>query len=270
MLSREELRRQINLRVFGSPATLVPLLGGGIALASPIFFSIAPAIPIFLGITGLVAAGGNVLIQTLVSREKIIREILDESQAKDHELREADLNRLHSRLSADGDARTQKLLSDLRALVAAIHDGKWQTRLNGAAVADIQRGVDALYGGSLRTLHRTLDLSEMIRTIDTPSAKKTLIAERSRLVEEVIVSVEKLTKFMTQLDTVAVSARSNEDLSRIVDGLERDLEIAHQSMAQAAELAVHSGNSTRRVSSETDLPSLDAIEEQLDEPNHET
>jgi hypothetical protein len=238
MLSRKELRRQINLRIFGSPATLVPLLGGGVALASPLFFSIAPAVPIFLGITGLVAAGGNVLIQSLLSREKIVREILDESESQDHANREADLSRLHSKLSADGDARTQKLLSDLRALVGAIHEGSWRTRLNGSAVADIQRGVDTLYNGALATLRRTLELTEMIRKLGTPAAKKTLVAERSTLIEEVIESVAELTKFMTRLDTVAVTTHTSEDLGQIVKGLESDLEIARHSMEQAAALTV--------------------------------
>ena len=95
MLSREELRRQINLRIFGSPATLVPLLGGGAALVSPLLFSIAPAVPVFIGISGLVAAGGNVLIQSLLSRDKIIREILAEADTRDQEARKSTLDGLY-------------------------------------------------------------------------------------------------------------------------------------------------------------------------------
>jgi len=243
MLSREELRRQINLRIFGSPATLLPLLGGGAALVSPIFFSIAPAVPIFIGISGLVAAGGNVLIQSLLSRDKIIREILAEADSQDQEARTSTLNALHSKLAADGDARTHKLLSDLRALVEAIRDGDWQNKINAAASADILRGVDELFSGTVRRLERTIDLTKMIRKIDTPAAKQNLIAERQRLVDEVIASVAQLSAFVAKLNSVGIDAESLENLGDIVQGLERDLGFAEQSAKQAASLAASSHTS---------------------------
>jgi hypothetical protein len=247
MLSREELRHQINLRIFGSPATLLPLLGGGAALVSPIFFSIAPAIPVFIGISGIVAAGGNVLIQSLLSRDKIIREIVAEADSRDQEARSKTLNALYSKLAGDGDTRTHKLLSDLRALVDAVHDGDWQNKINAAASADILRGVDALFSGTVRRLERTIDLTKMIRKIDTPAAKQNLVAERERLVDEVVASVAQLSAFLAKLNSVTVSGESVENLGAIVQGLERDLGFAERSAQQADSLTASSQSSHQPV-----------------------
>ena len=249
MLSREELRRQINLRIFGSPATLVPLLGGGAALVSPLLFSIAPAVPVFIGISGLVAAGGNVPIQSLLSRDKIIREILAEADTRDQEARKSTLDGLYSKLAGDGDARTHKLLSDLRALADAVHNGDWQNKINAAASADILRGVDALFNGTVRRLERTIDLTTMIRKIDTPAAKQTLIAERQRLVDEVIASVGQLSAFVAKLNSVTVNSESLQNLDEIVQGLERDLGFAEQSAKQAELLSASSHTSQSPVTS---------------------
>jgi|GEM_PF-3043108 len=238
MLSREEIRRQINLRIFGSPATLLPLLGGGAALVSPLLFSVAPAIPVFVGISGLVAAGGNVLIQSLISREKIIREILAEAEADNKHAQESALNALQGSLAADGDARTHKLLADLRALVAAIHGGDWQGKLNAAATADILRGVDELFSATVRRLERTTELTTMIRKIDTPAAKKNLITERERIVDEVIDSVAQLSGFVAKLNSVSLNTQSEERLDSIVAGLERDLGIAQSSAQLTDDLTV--------------------------------
>ena len=232
-MDRREIERRLLLRLLGSPVTLIPLFGGGISALTPLFFNVEPGIPLFLGITGVVAAGVSVLIRLLVSRDKISREVLGELQQRASATQERALDDLHQRLARDRDERDERLLADLRTLVDQV-SGDWSEQVNVVASADILRTIDQLFQGCVRSLERTLRLKEMADQMGTPEARHGLLQERERLLSEVRQSVIQLSSLVTQLRMLDMtSPTSGTDLAAIRDELDRSLAAAQATANEA-------------------------------------
>ncbi len=225
---RKELRQKLMLRLFGSPLTLVPALGGITSALTPLFFNVDPGLPLFVGITGLVFAGASVAIRAMYGRDRISREIVEELEQKSARSHEQALDALHARLEQDEDPRDERLLADLRALVRKVATERgWRAQVNVLAAADILRGIDELFAGCVRSLQRSVELRDLAAEMGTESARHALHSERERLIQEVRASLVSLSSFVTQLRTLdTASSHLGPDLARIQAELDRSLAAA--------------------------------------------
>lgn len=235
MSTREAIRRRLLLQLFGSPFTLFPALAGVSAALSPVFFDLDPALPIFAGITGLAVAAGSVLIQLVVRKDDISAEVRAELDAVEAAGHVAQLEGLTERLRADGDPRTETLLSDLRALTGGVaQDAQWRQALNPAVVDDIMGGIDQLFDGCVHSLERTAHLHEMARDLGTPAAREALAIERAALIDEVEQSVTRLGHLVSELKVLGVQSGGRDSgLDRIRAEIDRNLDAARKSAAEA-------------------------------------
>lgn len=225
---RKELRRRLLLRLFGSPLTLVPALTGAVAALTPLFFNLDPGVPLFIGVTGLVAAGASVAIRSVYGRDRISRAIVDELEQQSTMEHERALDELHARLEADQDPRDEHLLADLRALVGKVSTERdWRDNVNVLAAADILRGIDELFSGCVRSLQRSAELRDLAAEMGTLEARGALHRERERLLGQVERSLVQLSSFVTQLRTLdTASSDMGPDLARIQVELDTSLAAA--------------------------------------------
>ena len=245
---RDELRRRLLLRLFGSPITLVPAFTGAVAALTPLFFNIDPGIPLFIGVTGLVAAGASVVIRSLYGRDRISREIVDELEQQSSRNQERALDALQARLEADTDPRDERLLGDLRALVRKVSKERdWREQVNVLAAADILRGMDELFSGCVRSLQRSVELRDLAAEMGTPDARGSLLHERERLIHEVERSLVQLSSFVTQLRTLdTVSSDIGPDLARIQAELDSSLSAARATARETSSTPTDRLHAARR------------------------
>ena len=225
---REEIRRRLLLRLFGSPLTLLPLVGGAGFLLSPLFFAFPAAIPAFLGITTLAFGGAGVGIRWMKLKDRISQEVLEEMELEAIQVREARLNALLKRLEADGDPRTDGLLRDVQQLVGALkQDAQWRDQINVVAAGDILAGIDELFTGSVERLTRSVELFEMAQGLSTTEAREQLLGERERSLAEVQQSVKALSALVGDLRVLASeSADAGPNLDEIQLRLRTSLKAA--------------------------------------------
>jgi len=224
---RAEIRRRLLLRVFGHPLTLYPGLVGSAAVVSPLLFDVEPALPLFVGVVALVISGASLAIRLATGRDAISDEVHGELEAEAKATVAAKLDALHTRLSADGDRRTEGLFSDVQKLVDVVRgDPSWRSKMSAVAVHDIDEGIDKLFEGCVRNLHRTLELQEMAQAMHSQKATDALLGEREGIIGEVERSVDALTELLTQLSLFGAGGEAQPDLASIRSQLEHTLAAA--------------------------------------------
>jgi hypothetical protein len=217
MAQRDEIRRRLLLRLFGDPLTIGLGLLGTTSLLSPLFFQFEPAIPLFVGVSGIVSAMGVVAIKLLVSKDQIAEEVHAELEEEAVQKADVDLDRLAADLELDNDPRTESYLSDLRALYRRFHhDSDWRNGVNEVAQSDISEGIESLFAGCVTSLRRSLALADTLSAVSTEAARASLQMERERLLAEVETSVASLSRLVTELNSLGTQqGGESPDLSRI-------------------------------------------------------
>lgn len=236
-LDRAEIRRRLLLRLFGSPLTVLPTVLGTASLLSPLLFDLDPAIPIFAGIAGLVVGGATIAVNALARREVISRRILEELEEEAAADQQAEIERLRQRLEADGDDRTQVLLSDLLALTRTVQQDDWRHKVDVVAAADLLNGIDTLFAGCIENLDRAADLAETAAKISAPAAREAIESERLRLVEDVADSVASLGELLGRMRVLGTAAEGAADLASIRADLDRNVQAAQQTIEETRSLA---------------------------------
>ncbi len=233
MAERDEIRRRLLWRLFGTPVTLVPILGGVSAALTPVLFGIDPAVPLFVGITGIVGGVMGLALRAILGRETISQSILDELEEEQMAEFRARMKLLRRRLEDDGDARTEGLLDDLLALTDTIkNDAEWRRNVNTVVAADLMQGVDDLFDGCLRNLEHSLELARTIRKVNTPAAKQGLVDDRERVVGEITASVGELSRYLSELRVLGTEVAPEKELQRIRGDIDRSLAAARQTVRE--------------------------------------
>ena len=126
MADRERLKQKVILDLLGNPVTLWPFVGGVAALLAAVVLPIDPAIPAFIGLTGIVGSMGGFALRMLYRRDVIFDRAAKELEDEESRAQLAAIDELYAKLRADGEPRTEQLLADLRSLTAMAHDdGTW-------------------------------------------------------------------------------------------------------------------------------------------------
>lgn len=232
-MDRDEIRKRLLLRLFGEPVTLALGIGGTMALLSAPLFGLGLAVPAFLGISGIAGSAGILAVRGILMREQLTRDLIEEIEREEADAHTARLDRLYTELEGDHDPRTEALFNDLRTLVQTVRDdAKWRSKVNTVAAADILKGIDELFKGSVDSLERTLELHRTRAQLTTAAAGDPLVHERERLIADVEQTVQRLGMLVTELRVLGTQTDEGADLSRIRSELDSNLAAVRRTAAE--------------------------------------
>lgn len=228
MWDHDQLKRRMYLQLLGSPITLVPFVAGlgGLIVAGTL--PIEPAIPVFVGVAGLVVAAGSLAIRILTGKEKIAQRALDEMRGEEEQRQRDALDTLHQRLAEDDDPRDENLLSDLRGLLAVFKDGELLRGVNPVLRSDVVIGVQNLFSESIRLLETSLRLRDRAQKLSSAVIREPIEQQRLRLISEVELSLRELGRILADIEQVGHQNVEESALRGIVKDLSRCLEVGKQ------------------------------------------
>ena len=242
MIDRKLFRKKFLLHLLGNPSVVFPFVGGvSIAFASWIL-NLEPQILYLFGsaILSTLVPIGALISQWATGTDDIAkqvhREILQEVQHK----QEVELNTLHEQLETDGDARTETMLAELRALHKSFQeeaggDG-WMGALPISVRADITDKVSELFTQAVECLKDTLKMHR--KSTDTQlgtTVKNVLQQHREQQIEDVQQTIIQLSHLYARILTLSPESDETE-LTRLRAELDESLTFAKQVDAKIREL----------------------------------
>ena len=242
MIDRKLFRKKFLLHLLGNSYVIFPFAAGGsIAFASWVF-NLEPKI---LYLFGSAILSVLVPIGTLISKwatgtddiaKQVHNEILQEVQHK----QETELNTLHEQLEADGDARTETMLEELRALHTSFQeeagsDG-WMGTLPITVRADITDKVSELFTQAVECLKDTLKMHQKSTGTQLGTTVKGVLQQhREQQIKDVQQTIVQLSHLYARVLTLNPESDETE-LTRLRTELDESLSFAKQVDAKIREL----------------------------------
>ena len=257
MLDQRRFRKRYLYHLANHPTTLLPVAGGvaaitvgGLVLGSPL--------AVFAGIAATLGGVGAFLTRFLLRSDKAADRALRDLEDEAEQAREEALDDLERRLQADGDARTETLLRDLRNLASPFRNRKSVLQSIPPSVSfDIVSDVDELFRGCTQLLDQSLQLWHTTQGLCTPAAARPIRERREALIRKVGASVEQLGRVLATLSTLATSGVAEDaELERIRAELDTSLEVAREVDDQLRSIDDEGGVARRRSVSTTERESM--------------
>jgi hypothetical protein len=228
MLDEKTLRKKVFLRLLGSPLTVVPFMLGMTTLAASWAMNWQPALGLFAGLAGALGAVGSFFSQMFLRGDQVTREAAADLAREENEARQKSLDELDRRLTtADDDPRPETALRELRALVRAFEDSDgtdWS--LNSRSVFDVHSMVSQLFDQCVQSLQQTDRLWQTAQQLHTPAARKPILQQREKIIDEVQASIKQLSQTLATLQTLDSGTGSNAELKRMREELDQSLAVA--------------------------------------------
>jgi hypothetical protein len=117
----------------------------------------------------------------------------------------------------------------MRALVRAFDDFVAKADSpNAPAVIEVRSRVRQLFNFSVRSLERTLQLGDTAKLLNIAAARKPLLAQREKIIEDIESCVKQLGTTLAGLQRLDSVNESGSDLVRLRDELDQSLQIANR------------------------------------------
>jgi hypothetical protein len=235
-MDRSAYRKRVLLGLLTRPISLFPAVVGASALLAAWATGDWSGWLPFLGVAGMLIGVGNFLSSAFTGggtvAERVVRSIRTEAEQD----RERALDDLERRLTEDGDPRTEQSLRDLRRLARTFGDSRgWVSALNAGTGFDILSDVNRMFEASVRYLEKTLGLWHTAQSLEHPTARRALLAQRENLVEEVQRSLEHLGAVLGQLEVLRSGMDRDSDLRGLRAELDQNLDVARRVEERMAE-----------------------------------
>ena len=216
----DEVRKKVLLDLFASPWTLIPLVGG----LSSWLLSWGVNGNSTLNLVGL----GGVLIGLGIQATRLIfgvEELTEKAtrylSEKERKERDKKLDQLRARLRKDDDPRTEECLRRLRKLYAIFEEEP----AKGNTVI-FREKVDKLFHAAIRQLDQSFALWEKAKRLPGPT-KRPLLKKRSEAIDEVVLTVNHLTRTVEQYHAFQMKD-SDDELAKLREELDATIEIARR------------------------------------------
>ncbi len=228
VLDESKFKSKLLVSYLSSPMVLLPFLVGITDLLALWTFSIDSGMGIFAGIAGILGGLGFFLTKLLAGDEKATGKVLEKLEKEALEEWEKSLDDLDRKLAADGDPRTETCLRDLRTLAQAFQTKKeWTFSLNSRSTFDILSGVERLFSQCIRYLEKSLDLWYTSQKMTTEDARKPLLVQREKIIEDVGISIRQLGSILADIQGLGTEdSTTDSELTRIREELDRSLDVA--------------------------------------------
>ena len=230
MIDNRQIQKRLLLHHLSSPLVLAPFLLGVTMLAAAWTFEWkAAGVAAFVGLAGLIGAGGILLTKLFLGSENTAVQILQEMEANEVARKERDLDQLEMRLeSSDDDPRPEKALRDLRALVRVFQETKLESGKSHqlASLIDIHARVIELFDHCVELLEQTIQLWKTAASLHTPAARKPILAQREIIIDDIQGSVRQLSAALVGLKQFGAGSASTDRLKQMRSELDQSLKIA--------------------------------------------
>ncbi len=238
-------RKKFLFHLLGNSYVLFPFAAGGsIAFASWVF-NLEPKILYLFGsaILSILVPIGTLISKWATGTDDIAKQVHSEILQEVQQKQEDELNILHEQLEADGDARTETMLEELRALHKSFQeeagsDG-WIGTLPMSVRADITDKVSELFTQAVRCLKDTLKMHQ--KSTDTQlgtTVKNVLQQHREQQIEDVRQTIIQLSHLYARVLTLNPESDETE-LTRLRSELDESLAFAKQVETKIRELTPH-------------------------------
>lgn len=229
MPDESQLRRQVLLRLAGSPWVLAPALAGTSLALGTWAMNLQTGVGMFSLLAGLLGSAGALLTKALLGGPELRAAVERELHEADRHHHEASLDQLDQTLSRiDRDARPEVSLRDLRALRASFEAlAARPIGTNSLLTTEVISQVRLLAERSVESLRQTIDLQQTVGRLNSPAAAAPLLAERERLIGEVQASVHQLGQTLAALQSMGTDTAAPE-LRRLRTELDASLNAARR------------------------------------------
>ncbi|MEN1680528.1 MAG: hypothetical protein AAGJ46_13130 [Planctomycetota bacterium] len=217
----DDVKKKVLLDLFVSPWTVVPVVGG----LSAWLISWGVDGSTLLNVAGLagVLTGLGIQASRLVfGVEKLTERAQGYVLEKEREEQEQMLNELATRLRHDDEPRTEECLRRLRKLRAFFESEPPA----GHATAAIKAKVDKLFEAAVRQLQKSIEMWEKSRKLPS-GTRASLLEKRKEAVDEVVRTVNHLTRTVEQYHTFQVEDTDSE-LAKLRDELDATINVARR------------------------------------------
>lgn len=217
----DEVKKKVLLDLFVSPWTLIPAVGGLSAWMISWGAGGDPTLNL-IGLAGVLVGAGIQASRLIFGVEKLTEQAHGYQTEKRRTEQKAALDGLSLRLARDDDPRTQECLVRLRALYRSFEE---EPATGHAAIA-IGEKVEKLFHAAVRQLERSLELWSKAKRLP-PGTRKPLLEQRREAVDEVVLTVNHLTRTVAQYH--AFHADDNDDeLAKLREELDATIEVARR------------------------------------------
>ncbi|MDG2382629.1 MAG: hypothetical protein P8N76_13250 [Pirellulaceae bacterium] len=230
----DSVRRKVLLDIFASPGTLLPIAGGLTALLAS-WATGGHSTLNFVGFAGVLGGFGVFASRLILGLERITHDAYDHVIAHQRETQETALERLHERLVADDDPRTQACLADLRNLYSQLNQRVQQDQITPSSFS-VTEGVDKLFHSCIKQLEHAAELWESAKQLNGP-AKQALLRQRDKIVTEVVDAVVHIGETVERFHAMLVDENRSQ-----INQLRRELD---ESMRVAREVERRTEQITR-------------------------
>jgi methyl-accepting chemotaxis protein len=224
-----QLKRRVLLDLLAHPLTFGPALAGLSALLVAWGGDMGAGMLTFLGLSGVLASVGSFTTHWLLRSDELTRRAYESLEKEAAAEKEARLDALQRRLSADKDARDEKLLGELRQIYCRFReDTTWVTRLGQRSAVEITSKVEKLFQGCIQSLERSLDLAQAAGKMATKEGRRTALDAREKLLEEVAASIQQMAHTIDGVHALGLDQKAGDDLARIRQELDESLNVARR------------------------------------------
>ena len=157
---------------------------------------------------------------------------------EDRQARQAALDDLDQRLvNADDDPRPEAALRDLRALLKAFEEMGSQADTAHLHVAlEVRTKVQQLFDQSVHSLEQTLKLGDTAAQLRMPAARKPILDQREKVLDEVKAGIKQLGGTLAALQSLDVAGQTDASLSQLREELDQSLAVANRVEARLQNL----------------------------------
>jgi len=228
----DAVKRKVLLDLFGSPSTVVPIVGG----LSAWMLSWGMDGNMWLNLAGLAAVLGGVgltVSRLIFGLEEITEDAYNYLNEQERQEREAALDALSERLRGDQDPRTQTYLRDLRELYSRLDQSAREGEVPGAAHPVLEK-VEQLFQAAVKHLEHSYHLWETANRT-SGAAKRSLLREREQVLEEVRQTTEHLGRTVEQFQAFR-TRESEAELAKLREELDETMQVARRAEERVAAL----------------------------------
>ena len=194
------------------------------------------------GIVGILGPIGGLITKWATGFDELSKQALRELQQEAHRAQEHQLDVLGKQLRTDGDDRTQKMLSDLRALHqyfrAEARENTWVSSVPANVAFELTYKVEQLFRESVNCLKETLKFIEKTRNAKTETVRESILQQRERI----IIDVQKTIVHLSQIHDEMLTLGTNSDdtaLSKLRNELDENIEFARKVDRSVREFESH-------------------------------
>ncbi len=249
VLDRKLFRKKFLLHLIGNSYVIFPFAAGVSVAFAAWVLNLEPGILYLFAsvVLGIFVPLGAIITKWTTGTDAIARQVHEELLNEVNLKQEAELNALHQQLAADGDARTETMLQELRALHQSFQEearnGAWMGMLPLTVSAEITDKVSQLFTQAVQCLKDTLKMHEKARDAQLgATVKSVLVRHREQQIADVQQTIVQLSELYARVLTLGPES-SDTELSRLRAELDKSLAFAKKVEAQLRALTPEQGDS---------------------------